>query len=142
MYAALHCQSISQTCFSSYFQKGKIFPFRRESIFPFWKNHPLLEDTKFKLLLCILLVFRASKNISFNDDNHILKFFIKGFENLLSSFFFNSNNLLRVFGQCTWLHLYFLFGKFHLDIHNKIADTNGTALPHETYFDIIQDHFG
>ena len=39
------------------------------------------------------------------------------------------------------MHLYFLFGKFHLDIHNKIADNNGTALPHETYFDIIQDHF-
>ena len=87
MYAALHCQSISQTCFSSYFQKGKIFPFRKESIFPFWKNHPLLEDAKFKLLLCMLLVFRASRNVSFNDDNHILKFFIKGFKNLLSSFF-------------------------------------------------------
>ena len=42
---------------------------------------------------------------------------------------------------CTWLHLYFPFGKFHLDIHNnKIAD-NGTALPHETAFDISKDRF-
>ena len=33
------------------------------------------------------LVFYASKNISFNDDNHILKFFTEGFENLPPSFF-------------------------------------------------------
>ena len=40
-----------------------------------------------------------------------------------------------------WLHLYFLFRKFHGDIHNKMADNNGTALPHETDFDIIKDRF-
>ena len=34
------------------------------------------------------LVFCALRNISFNDSNHILKFFTKGFENLPSSFFF------------------------------------------------------
>ena len=28
------------------------------------------------------LVFCASRNVSFNDSNHILKFFTKGFENL------------------------------------------------------------
>ena len=39
------------------------------------------------------LVFRASTNVSFSDNNHILKFFIKGFENLPSRLFFNSENL-------------------------------------------------
>ena len=39
------------------------------------------------------------------------------------------------------LHLYLPLGKFHLDIHNKMADNNGTALPHETDFDIIKDRF-
>ena len=38
--------------------------------------------------------------------------------------------------------LYFLFGKFHLDIRNKMADNNGTALPHETGFYISKDRFG
>ena len=36
--------------------------------------------------MCMLLVFCASRNVSFNYDNHFLKFFT-GFENLLSSFF-------------------------------------------------------
>ena len=113
--------------------KGEGLPFTKESTFPFWKNHPLLEDTKFKLLRCLLLVFDASRNVSFNDDNHILKFFTESFENLLSIFFYsyNSKNLLLSIEQCIWLHLYFLFGKFHLDIlHNKMADNNDTALPH------------
>ena len=70
-----------------------------------------------------------------------MKFFTEGFENLLSSFFFNSENLLSSIGQCTWLHLHFPFGKFHLDIHNKTADNNGTPLPHETDFDISKDRF-
>ena len=39
------------------------------------------------------------------------------------------------------LHLYLPLGKFRLDIHNKMADNNGTALPHETDFDISKDHF-
>ena len=34
------------------------------------------------------------------------------------------------------------FGKFDLDIRNKMADNNGTALPHETDFDISKDRFG
>ena len=83
------------------------------------------------------LVFGALRNVSFNDDNHFLKFFTEGFENLPTSFLFNSENLLSSIGQCTWLHLYFLFRKFHLD---KMAD-NGTALPHETDFDISKDRF-
>ena len=83
----------------------------------------------------MLLVFNASRNISFNDDNHILKFFTKGFENL------TSENLLSSIEQYTWLHLYFPFGKFHLDIYNKMTDNNGTALPHETDFDINKDRF-
>ena len=33
------------------------------------------------------LVFGASRNVSFNDDNHILKFLTESFENLPSSFF-------------------------------------------------------
>ena len=82
----IHNQSVPETCFGSYFQKGKIFSFGKESFSPFRKNHPLLDDTKFRLLLCILLVLRASRNISFSDSNHFLKFITKGFENLPSSF--------------------------------------------------------
>ena len=82
----IHNQSAPETCFGSYFQKGKIFPFGKESIFLFRKNHPLLDDTKFRLLLCMLLVLRVSRNISFSDSNHISKFITKGFENLPSSF--------------------------------------------------------
>ena len=87
------------------------------------------------------LVFCALRNVSFNDDNQILKFFNEDFENLLSRFFFNSENLLSSIEQCTWLHLYFPFGKFYLDIRNKMADNNGTALPHKTDFDISKDRF-
>ena len=60
--------------------KGKIFPFAKESTFPFRKNYPLSEDAKFKLLLGMSLVFCASRNIPFNDDNQILKFFSEGFK--------------------------------------------------------------
>ena len=38
------------------------------------------------------LVFRASKNVSFSGNNHILKFTI--------NFFFNSENLLSSIDQC------------------------------------------
>ena len=63
------------------------------------------------------------------------------FENLSSSFVFSSENLLSSIAQCTWLHLYFPFRKFHSDIDNKMADNNGTALQHETNFDISKDRF-
>ena len=56
-------------------------------------------------------------------------------------FFFNSENLLSSIEQTMWLHLYFLFRKFHLDTHNKMIDINGTVLPHETDFDINKDCF-
>ena len=56
-------------------------------------------------------------------------------------FFFNSENLLSSIEQCTWLHLYFPFGKFHLDISNKIADNIGTTLPHEIDFHVSKDCF-
>ena len=56
-------------------------------------------------------------------------------------FFFNSENLLSSIEQTMWLHLYFLFRKFHLDTHNKMIDINGTVLPHETDFDIDKDCF-
>ena len=82
------------------------------------------------------LVFSVSRNVSFNGDSHILKFFTESSQNLPSSFFFSSENLLSSIGQCTWLHLYFPFVKFHLDIQNEMADNNGTALPYETDFDI------
>ena len=87
------------------------------------------------------LVFDASRNVSFNYNNHILKLFTEGFGNLPLSFFFDSKNLLSSIGQCTCLHLYFLFGKFPLDIQNKMADNTGTAFPHETGFDIGKDRF-
>ena len=79
---------VPQTRFDSYFEKGKIFPFGKESIFPFRKNHPLLEDKKIKLLLCMSLMVGAPRNVSLSDDKCIWKFFTEGFENLPSSFFF------------------------------------------------------
>ena len=42
----------------------------------------------------MLLVFGVSKNVSFGNDNHILKFFTEGFENLQSSFFLIFESLL------------------------------------------------
>ena len=83
----IHNHSVTQTRFGSYFQKGMIFPFRKKSIFLLQENNPLLEDTKFNLLLCMSLVFTASRNVSFSDNNHILKVASKGFENLPSSIF-------------------------------------------------------
>ena len=82
------------------------------------------------------------ENVSFNDYNHILKFFTEGFENLPSIFFFNSENLLSSIEQCKRLHLYFSFRKFrHLEIRNKMGDNNASALPHEIDFDISKDRF-
>ena len=43
--------------------------------------------------------------------------------------FSNTENLLTSIEQCTWLHLYLPFGKFHL------------GLLHETDFDISKDRF-
>ena len=40
------------------------------------------------------LVFRASAKVSFSGNNHILKFFIKDFEN------FDSGKLLSSIDQC------------------------------------------
>ena len=59
-------------------------------------NFLVLEDRKFKLLLSMSLVFRASTKIYFSDSDHILKFAIKGFDD----FFFNSGNLLSSIDQC------------------------------------------
>ena len=73
-------------------------------------------------------MFGASRKCSSNDNKHILKFFTEGN--------FSSSN-----EQNTWLHLNIPFGKFHLDIYNKMADDNGTAHPHEIDFDISKDHF-
>ena len=112
----------------------------KEYFFPFQKNYPLLEDTKFKLSLYMSLVLCALGNASFNQNNHISKLFTKGFENVLSVFF-NSENLLSSIEQCMWLHLYFPFRKFYLDMCNKMADNNGTALLQETDFDISKDPF-
>ena len=66
----------------------------------------------------MLLVFCALRNVSSSDDNYILKFFTEGLENLPSSFFF-----------------------LNPKICNKMAHNNGTALLHETDFDISKDHF-
>ena len=119
--------------YGSYFQKGKFFHFGKESIFSFWKNHPLSEDKQFKLLLCMSLVVGAMRNISLSDDKYIWKFFTEGFENLPSSFSFNSENLLSSSERCTWPQFFFPFG--------KMADKNDTALPHETDFDISKNRF-
>ena len=133
----IHNQSVLQTRFGKYFWKGNIFPIRKESMFPY----PLLENTRFKLFLCMLIVFRTSRNISFSDDNHILKFFAEGFWKFTIKSFLNPENLLSSIAQCALLHLYFLFGKFHSDIHNKMEGNNSTALPHEKDFDISKDRF-
>ena len=114
---------------------------------PIWERIHLLvleESSPFGIISFVAVHVASvwcTKKLSFNDDNHILKFFTEGVENLLSSFFFNSENLLSSIEQCTCLHLYFLFRKFHLDIHNKMADNDATALPHETDFDISKDCF-
>ena len=97
-------QSVPQTRLGSYFQNRKIFPFRKESILPFRKNHPLSKGKKIELSLCMSLVFCALRNVSFNNNNHILKFVTESFENLPSSFFFNSENNLSSIEQCTWVH--------------------------------------
>ena len=134
-------KSVPQTRFRSCFQKRKIFHFGKESVFPFRKNHPLSEGKKIKLSLCMLLVFSASRNVSFNDDNHILKFFTKGFESLPSSFFLVPKVCYQVLSSARGCIFYFQFGKFHLDICNKMADNSGAALPHKIDFDIRSDSF-
>ena len=58
-----------------------------------------------------------------SNDNHILNYFTEGFENLLSRFFFSSENQLLNIGHCMWLHLYFPFENFYSDIRNKMVDT-------------------
>ena len=87
------------------------------------------------------LVFCASRNVSCNDDNHILKFFTEGFENLPSSFFLIPKIRYQVLSSARGFIFYFPFGKFHLDIRNKMADNSGTALPHKIDFAISKDHF-
>ena len=101
-------QSVPQTHFNSYFQMGKIYPFRKESIF---------------LFLSYFEIFHS-----------------RFWRNKIK-FLFNSQNLLSSIEQCMWLHLCFLFGKFHIDIHNKMAHNNGTDLLYETDFDITKDGF-
>ena len=77
-------------------------------------------------------MFPLVKTIIFcNFSLKVLKFTV--------DFFFSSKNLLSI-EQCTWLHLYFPFGKFNSDIHNKMADS-GAAFQHEADFDISKDSF-
>ena len=83
--------------------------------------------------LCMSLVFKLF-TLPWNFSRKVLKIYRQ-------VFFFNSKNLLSSIEQCTWLHLYFLFEKFHLKIHNKMADNKGTDLPHETGYDISKDCF-
>ena len=87
------------------------------------------------------LVFCASRNVSFNDHNHILKFFTEGFENLPSSSFLIPKVCYQVLSSARGRIIYFPFRKFHLDIRNKMAESSGTALPHKIGFDIRCDHF-
>ena len=83
VYQSVHTTNL----FRQLLPKGEDLSFRERISSCFRRIIPFLK-TKFKLLLCMLLVFCALRNISFNDDNHILKFFTEGFQNLLSSFFF------------------------------------------------------
>ena len=86
-------------------------------------------------------MFCASRNVSFNDDNHILKFFTESFENLPSSFFLTPKVCYQVLISARGCIFYFPFGKFHLDIRNKMADNSGAALPHKIDFDIRNKRF-
>ena len=87
------------------------------------------------------LVLCASRNVSFNDENHILKFFTEGFENLPSSSFLIPKVCDQVLSSARGFIFYFPFGKFHLDIRNKMADNSDTALLHKIDFDIRNDRF-
>ena len=78
-------------------------------------------------------------NVSFNDDNHILKFFTEGFENLPSIFFLIPKICYQVLSSARGCIYTFLSGSLY--IRNKMGDNNGTALPHETDFDISKDRF-
>ena len=86
---------------------------------------------------------RCIEKCFFSNDNHTLKFFTEGFENLPLSVFFSVPQICyrSSIEQSAWLYFYFLFGKFHSNTHNKMVDNNGTALPHETDFDISNDCF-
>ena len=98
--------------FQQLFPKGEDLPSRERMSSHFGKIIPLpSEDTKFKLLLCMLLVFCASRNTSFNDNNHILKFFTEGFENLLSSFFL----ILKICYQVPWNRVTLISGVTLID---------------------------
>ena len=77
------------------------------------------------------LVFGASRNISFNKSNHILKFFTKGFENL-PIFFLISKIYYQVLSSargCIYTSLFITY--------NKMADNNGTALFHMKQISIL-----
>ena len=106
-----------------------------ETISPF-----ISKDTKFKLLLCILIVLSTSRNVSLEDSNHILNFFMEGFENL-PLIFFNPKNLSLSIEQSMWLHLYFLSRKFQPDICNNIANNDGNDLSTCSRFRYCKDHF-
>ena len=89
-----------------------------------------------KLSLCMSLVFCASRNVSFNDDNHILKFSPKVLNICRQVSFLIPKVCYQVLSSARGCIFHFLFGKFHLDIHNKMADNSGTALPDKIDFDI------
>ena len=85
------------------------------------------------------LVLCASRNVSFNGDNHILKFFTEGFT--VKFFFLIPKICYQILSSARGCIYYFPFGKFHLDIRNKMAHNSGTALPHKTDFGISKDRF-
>ena len=70
-----------------------------------------------------------------------MKFFTEGFENLPSSFFLIPKIRYQVLSSARGFIFYFPFGKFHLDIRNKMADNGGTARLHKIEFDISKDRF-
>ena len=62
--------------------------------------------------------------------------------NIYSYFFLITKICYRVLRSVRGrIYVCFPFGKFHSDIHNKMADNNGIPLPHEIDFDIIKDFF-
>ena len=118
----IHKQSVPQTPVSSYFQRKRSSISGKNQISCFGRTIPYWKTQNLNCCCKMSLVFRASTNVSFSGNNHILKFFIKGFKNLPSNFFLFWISVIKYWP---------VHGKFHSDIQNKMAGNNGTAPPHE-----------
>ena len=86
---------------SAVISKGKDLLFRRRIDFPVPEEPSPFGRLKIEIVAVNVTSVQSIDKRFFSDNNHIFKFFIKGFKNLPSSFFFNSENLLSSIDQCT-----------------------------------------